>query len=221
MIDLAAFYAAIANEGALPQPHGIDSIEQNGRTIYQYPNAPLPRIGAADPAAFYQLKTILQGVVARGTARAIASLSPYVAGKTGTTEDAVDGWFIGFTNDVTVAVWVGYDNGNGKRRSLGPSEDGARVALPIFQPIIEAVWADHVAPKTPLSGPSPEARRELVDIPIDYMTGNRVNGGNFIEHFRRGADGQVADTQFQLVSQRRRLCVSRRAIRPILGRRSR
>ncbi len=69
MIDLAAFYAAIANEGALPQPHGIDSIEQDGRTIYQYPNTPLPRIGAADPAAFYQLKSILQGVVARGTAR--------------------------------------------------------------------------------------------------------------------------------------------------------
>ncbi len=201
MIDLAAFYAAIANEGALPQPHGIDSIEQDGRTIYRYSDAPLPRIGAADPAAFYQLKTMLQGVVARGTARAIASLSPYVAGKTGTTEDAVDGWFIGFTNDVTVAVWVGYDNGNGKRRSLGPSEDGARVALPIFQPIIQAVWADDVAPKAPLSGPSPQARRDLVDIPIDYASGNRMNGGNFIEHFRRSADGQVADTQYQLVSQ--------------------
>ncbi|MGC1778183.1 MAG: transglycosylase domain-containing protein [Xanthobacteraceae bacterium] len=201
MINLAAFYAAIANEGALPQPHGIESIEQNGRTVYQYPDAPLPRIGAADPAAFYQLKTILQGVVARGTARAIASLSPYVAGKTGTTENAVDGWFIGFTNDVTVAVWVGYDNADGKRRSLGPSEDGARVALPIFQPIIQAVWTDGVAPKTPLAGPSPAARRDLVDIPIDYVSGNRMNGGNFIEHFRRSADGQVADTQYQLVSQ--------------------
>jgi penicillin-binding protein 1A len=201
MIDLATFYAAIANEGALPQPHGIDSIEQDGRTIYQYPNTPLPRIGAADPAAFYQLKTLLQGVVARGTARGIASLSPYVAGKTGTTEDAVDGWFIGFTNDVTVAVWVGYDNADGKRRSLGPSEDGARVALPIFQPIIQAVWAGNVAPKTPLSGPSPQARHDLVDIPIDYMSGNRMNGGNFVEHFRRSADGEVADTQYQLVSQ--------------------
>ena len=58
---------------------------------------------------------MLQGVVARGTARAIGALSPYVAGKTGTTEDAVDGWFVGFTNDVTVAVWVGYDNGDGKK----------------------------------------------------------------------------------------------------------
>jgi penicillin-binding protein 1A len=133
MIDLAAFYAAVANEGARPQPHAIDSIEVGGRTIYQYPNTPPPTIGAAaDHTSFYQLKTMLQGVVARGTARAIGALSPYVAGKTGTTEDSVDGWFIGFTNDVTIAVWVGYDNGDGKRRSLGSTETGARLALPIL-----------------------------------------------------------------------------------------
>jgi membrane peptidoglycan carboxypeptidase len=66
-------------------------------------------------------------VVARGTARAIGGLSPYVAGKTGTTEDSVDGWFIGFTNDVTIAVWVGYDNGDGKRRSLGSTETKYRL----------------------------------------------------------------------------------------------
>ena len=225
MIDLAPFYAAVANEGALPQPHGIDSIEQNGKTVYEYPKTPLPRIGAADPAAFYQLKTMLQGVVARGTARAIGGLSPYVAGKTGTTEDAVDGWFVGFTNDVTIAVWVGYDNGDGKRRSLGSNETGARVALPIFQPILDAIWAEHIAPKAPLNGPSPEARRALVDIPIDYMSGDRIGGrqdnqGNqgfqgiftaerpspspaqgFVEHFRRGPNGQVDDTQYQLISR--------------------
>src|SRR5262249_41113411 len=197
MIDLAAFYAAVANEGALPQPHGIDSIEENGQTVYEYPKAPLPWIGAADRASFYQLKTMLQGVVARGTARAIAGLSPYVAGKTGTTEDAVDGWFVGFTNDVTVAVWVGYDNANHKRRSLGTNATGARVALPIFEPIIQAIWAERVAPKTLLSGPSPEARKLLVDAPIDYATGNRVATGNFVEHFRRDAD----DTQYQLASR--------------------
>jgi len=223
MIDLAAFYAAVANEGARPQPHGIDSIEQNGKTIFEYPKTPLPIIGASDRVSFYQLKTMLQGVVARGTARAIGALSPYVAGKTGTTEDAVDGWFVGFTNDVTVAVWVGYDNGDGKRRSLGSNETGARVALPIFQPIMEAIWAEHIAPKTPLAGPSPEARRELVDIPIDYASGDRVgtqtnnaamfggmfggpqsqpaSGRGFIEHFRRSADGQAEDTQYQLVSR--------------------
>jgi penicillin-binding protein 1A len=201
MIDLAAFYAAVANEGARPQPHGIDSIEQNGRTIYEYPKAPLPMIGAADRAAFYQLKTILQGVVARGTARAIGALSPYVAGKTGTTEDAVDGWFIGFTNDVTVAVWVGYDNGDGKRRSLGASESGARVALPIFEPIMTAIWAEGIAPKAPLSGPSREAQRQLIDLPIDYMTGDRLTGGRgFVEHFRLDPDGRLSETQYQLIS---------------------
>jgi membrane carboxypeptidase/penicillin-binding protein len=201
MIDLAAFYAAVANEGALPQPHGIDSIEENGHAVYEYPKTPLPWIGAADRASFYQLKTMLQGVVARGTARAIGGLSPYVAGKTGTTEDAVDGWFIGFTNDVTVAVWVGYDNANHKRRSLGTNATGARVALPIFEPIIQAIWAEQIAPKAALSGPSPEARQMLADVPIDYATGNRVAGGGFIEHFRRDAAGQIEDTQYQLASR--------------------
>jgi membrane carboxypeptidase/penicillin-binding protein len=202
MIDLAAFYAAVANEGARPQPHGIDSIEQNGNTIYQHAATPPPFIGSADRTSFYQLKTMLQGVVARGTARAIASLSPYVAGKTGTSEDAVDGWFVGFTNDVTVAVWVGYDNGDGKRRSLGASETGSRVALPIFEPIIAAVWAEHVAPKTPLSGPSREAQKHLIDLPIDYLSGDRVTDGraSFVEHFRLGADGRFTETQNQLIS---------------------
>ena len=201
MIDLAAFYAAVANEGALPQPHGIDSIEENGHTVYEYPKTPLPWIGAADRASFYQLKTMLQGVVARGSARAIAGLSPYVAGKTGTTEDAVDGWFIGFTNDVTVAVWVGYDNADHKRRSLGTNTTGARVALPVFEPIIQAIWAERVAPKALLSGPSPEAKRLLADAPIDYYSGNRVEAGNFVEHFRRDAAGQIEDTQYQLASR--------------------
>jgi hypothetical protein len=61
----AAFYPAVANEGARPRPHAIDSIEVGGRTIYQYPNAPPPTIAAAaDHTSFYQLKTMLQGVVA-------------------------------------------------------------------------------------------------------------------------------------------------------------
>jgi membrane carboxypeptidase/penicillin-binding protein len=230
MIDLAAFYAAVANEGARPQPHAIDAIEAGGRTIYEYPKVPLfSPISAADGVSFYQLKTMLQGVVARGTARAIGGLSPYVAGKTGTTEDAVDGWFIGFTNDVTVAVWVGYDNGDGKRRSLGSNATGARVALPIFKPIIEAIWAEHIAPKAPLAGPSREVQRQLIDVPIDYASGNPLNapanngsglgglfgafagnaqaaappagGGGFIEHIRRDAEGKAEDTQYQIVSR--------------------
>jgi penicillin-binding protein 1A len=202
MIDLAAFYAAVANGGVRPQPHAVDSIALDGHTIYQFPApADSQSVSAADAASFFQLKSILEGVVARGTAHAISSLSPYVAGKTGTTEDSVDGWFIGFTNDVTVAVWVGYDNGDGKRRSLG-HVDGARVALPIFKPIIEAIWSDGIAPKAPLSGPSPQAKKLLVEQEIDYRSGELLRGGRdgFAEYFRIGPDGHVADTRYNLIS---------------------
>jgi membrane peptidoglycan carboxypeptidase len=75
-----------------------------------------------DRAAFYQLKTMMQGVLQRGTARALAPLAPYAAGKTGTTEDENDTWFVGFTNQITVAVWVGYDNPGDTRRSLGEGD---------------------------------------------------------------------------------------------------
>jgi len=74
-------------------------------------------VKSVDHAAFYQLKILLQGVLARGTARAIAGLSPYVAGKTGTSDDENDAWFVGFTNDVTVAVWIG---------SITPTASAAR-----------------------------------------------------------------------------------------------
>jgi hypothetical protein len=76
------------------------------------------------------------------------------------------------------------------------------VALPIFEPILQAVWAEGIAPKAPLNGPSPEAKRHLADLPIDYMSGSRINGGGqaFVEHFRLEADGKVNETQYQLVS---------------------
>ena len=160
-------------------------------------------VTSADRASFYQLKTMLQGVLQRGTAHAIANLAPYVAGKTGTTESENDGWFIGFTNDVTVAVWVGYDNADGKRRTLGGGQTGASVAIPIFEPIIEAVWAQY-APKTPLSPPSAEAKRDLVARPIDLASGDPVAGGGgkpFVEYFRRDRRGDPYDTQYQLVSR--------------------
>src|SRR5262249_29995453 len=108
-IDLAAFYAAIATEGQRPIPYAVESIEQNGETIYRQKPAPVT-ITSVDRAAFYQLKTMLQGVLARGTARSIGSLAPFVGGKTGTTDNENDAWFVGFTNDVTVVVWIGYDN---------------------------------------------------------------------------------------------------------------
>ena len=166
-VDLAAFYAAIANEGVRPAPYVIDSIERDGLIVYRHdPKASLTNIGSVDRAAFYQLKTMMQGVLARGTARSIGNLAPYVAGKTGTTDDENDAWFVGFTNEVTVAVWVGYDNAGGKRRTLGGGATGGGLAVPIFAPVIQAVWAN-VTPKTALAPPSPEAKKMLSCKSID------------------------------------------------------
>ena len=170
MVDLAAFYAAIANEGLRPAPHVVESIERNGSIVYHHDPKSSVVIASVDRAAFYQLKTMLQGVLARGTARAISDLAPYVAGKTGTSDDENDAWFVGLTNDVTVAVWVGYDNADGKRRTLGGGSTGGHVAVPIFELVIQAVWGQ-VAPKAALAPPSSEAKRQLACKSIDLEFG--------------------------------------------------
>jgi len=206
MLDLAAFYAAIANEGAMPMPHALEAIEENGRVVYSRKATTPVRLGSADPASFFQLKTMLQGVLERGTARNLRALAPYAAGKTGTSDNENDAWFVGFTNDVTIAAWVGYDNADGKRRTLGRGQTGAKVAAPIFQSILEAAWA-HGIPKAPLDPPTPQTARQLIALPIDLNTGDRLaglagqQGKGFTEYFRLNWFGQLADTQYRLVSQ--------------------
>lgn len=201
LIDLAAFYAAVANEGARPTPYALEAVEEGGRAIYSHAPKPPVSIGSADKVAFYQLKTMLQGVIERGTAASIRRLAPYVGGKTGTTDNEADAWFVGFTNDVTVAVWVGYDNADGKRRTLGRGQTGAKVAVPIFEQILQSAWAGGL-PKVALAGPSTEARRFLVDLPIDLRSGDRVSDGRrtaFVEHFRLDRAGRLDETQYRIV----------------------
>jgi membrane carboxypeptidase/penicillin-binding protein len=195
-VDLAAFFAAIANEGVRPAPHVIEAIERDGKRIYQHPATANARIGSADGVAFYQLKTMMQGVLQRGTATRIAGLAPYVAGKTGTTDGENDAWFVGFTNEVTVAVWVGYDNADGRRRTLGGGATGGSVAVPIFEPVIQAVWQYH-APRTTLRGPSPETRKFLVA----QRSEAEGDGRSLVEYLRRDAQGRVVDTRYRLVSE--------------------
>jgi penicillin-binding protein 1A len=213
-VDLAAFYAAIANEGVRPEPHVIDTIERNGLIIYRHDPGTSVTVSGADRAAFYQLKTMLQGVLQRGTARSMAVLAPFVAGKTGTSDNENDAWFVGFTNDVTVAVWVGYDNASGKRRTLGGGATGGHTAVPIFEPIMQAVWT-HVAPKTALAPPSAEARRQLTCKAIDVDSGD--NGGKFSECFRIDANGKIVNTQYKLVSRESSYASSREYRNPNAG----
>jgi membrane carboxypeptidase/penicillin-binding protein len=197
-IDLAAFYAAIANEGLRPVPYVVESIERNGFIVYLHDPTSSTVIQSVDRASFYQLKTMMQGVLARGTARSIAHLAPYVAGKTGTSDEENDAWFVGFSNDVTVAVWVGYDNADGKRRTLGGGATGGGVAVPIFEPVMQAVWAN-IAPRTALAPPSAEAKRQLSCKSVDHDSDKVQRRGS--ECFRINARGTIIDAKYRLISR--------------------
>jgi membrane peptidoglycan carboxypeptidase len=222
VIDMAAFYAAIANEGQRPTPHAIEQVEKDGEVVYASPNR-LVSIASADRPAFFQLRTMLQGVVARGTAARISALSPFVAGKTGTSDDENDTWFAGFSNDVTIVVWVGYDNAGRVRRTLGSGQTGGKVALPIWENIMQAAWKYH-APRVLLPGPSPEASKQLIALPIDIHSGQRIEAASsrysqgpqygqygeqpqqqptqrFMEWFRLDPGGRMQDSQYRLVSR--------------------
>ncbi len=218
-IDLAAFYAAIANEGKRPTPHVIESITQDGREVYKADEG-LRQLASVDPAAVFQLRTILQGVVARGTAARISALSSFVGGKTGTSDDFNDAWFVGFSNDVTIAVWVGYDNAKGKR-TLGSGQAGGKVALPIFEPIMQGgvgagraadaaaaalarggAPSDRAADRRALRPAARRPRRRSITASTSAARGgsSRVSGG-FMEYFRVDDSGRLNDTQDRLASR--------------------
>jgi penicillin-binding protein 1A len=197
-IDLAAFYATIANEGVRPTPHAVEAIEQDGVTHTRETPKPAS-VSATDRATFYQLKTMLQGVVQRGTARALAPLAPYVAGKTGTTEDENDTWFVGFSNEITIAVWVGYDNAGDTHRTLGEGSTGATVAAPIFESIIEAAW-HHGMSKTVLAPPSGAAQAELWCNSVDPESGKSRRHGSG-ECLRLDQKGRPIEARNRLVGR--------------------
>jgi membrane carboxypeptidase/penicillin-binding protein len=219
-VDLAAFYAAIANEGLRPAPYVIDSIERNGLIVYRHDQKSSATIGSVDGAAFYQLKTMMQGVLARGTARSIAYMAPYVFGKTGTSDNENDAWFVGFSNDVTAAVWMGYDNADGKRRTLGGGATGGGVAVPIFEPVMQAVWA-HVSPRSALAPPSPDAKRQLACKSVGREGREGQRGGAITECFRVDPKGNIIDTQYRLVSRESAYARADREERPARVRRHR
>ena len=202
MIDLAGFYASIVNEGLRVTPYSIDSIERNGRPVYKHQAGSPYMLVGGDRGSVYQLRTMLEGVVARGTAASMKDLTHFVGGKTGTTENENDAWFVGFTSDVTVAVWVGYDNARGKQ-TLGHGGTGGQTAVPIARPIIEASW-NLVGPKTPLPPPSAEAARHLKALPIDFASGSKLNAasaGAFTEYFKLDANKKVRDTQYLIAGR--------------------
>ena len=143
-------------------------------------------MAGGDRAAFFQLRTILEGVVTRGTAAAMKHLSGFAGGKTGTTDNENDAWFAGFTSDVTVVVWVGYDNARGKQ-TLGRGGTGGQLAVPIVEQIMQATWNFHVAEGAAAAAVGRGRPAILKAMPIDLNSGQRLasaKNGGFTEYFR-------------------------------------
>ena len=100
---------------------------------YELPNILLKQKSVLDPKIAYQVTSMLEGVVKRGTGKKLASLNIPLGGKTGTTNKNKDAWFVGFSPDLAIGVYVGFD----KPKSLGYKQTGSAVAVPIFKNFIE------------------------------------------------------------------------------------
>lgn len=130
--EMTSAYTVFANEGLAIPPYTISRVlDADGNVLDEYR---ADAREAASPQACFQLLWMLKGVMERGTAARSRELNlENIAGKTGTTNDYTDAWFIGFTPKYTVGVWVGNDE---KKISLGPRMEGSRAALPIWMRII-------------------------------------------------------------------------------------
>lgn len=187
LLRLSAAYGMIVNGGKKITPTFIDRVQDRyGRTIFKHdkrpcyacgdmikweqqavPNIPDSREQIADPRTTYQMVSIMEGVVKRGTGVRLRSLRRPLAGKTGTTNESRDAWFMGFTPDLAVGVFAGFDN----PKSLGKRETGSSVAVPIFKSFMKKALADK--PPTPFRKPE-----GIKNIRINAKTGVRARLGD-------------------------------------------
>lgn len=200
--DMAKSYAAFVNGGREVTPTLLDRVQdRNGKTLYRHdqrdcsdcvfedwagqepPAFPDTRRQVLDPITAYQITHMLEGVIERGTGRRALRVGKPLAGKTGTTNDYIDALFMGFSPDLVVGVWVGFD----EPKTLGDGEAGGSVAAPIFTEFMTSALADK--PALPFRIP-PGVR--LVE--IDAETGKLPGPGTskrLTEAFRPGTEPGV------------------------------
>jgi len=196
LINLTSAYSVFANGGKLVEPIIIDRIQDSeGNTIYNndkrkcfncnqisYLSSDYPEIKSSykqifSPETAFQMTSILEGVVQRGTAKKLKKLNLNIAGKTGTTNKNTDTWFIGFTSNLLVGVYVGSDNPT----PLGKYETGSKTALPIFKSfIVDSVKKYDARPF--------KAAKETVMMVVDPLTGQKAkfsSKNTIIEVFKK------------------------------------
>jgi len=197
LLRMVGAYAMFDNGGRKIQPTLIDRIQDRyGHTIYKHdarecrgceaekwtsqsePTLVDKRERVLDPMTAYQITSMMEGVVQRGTATVVKEVGKPIAGKTGTTNDEKDAWFIGFSPDLVVGVYLGYD----KPRHLGRTATGGVIAAPIVRDFMKVALADKSA--VPFRVPS-----GIKLIRIDPKTGMRASPGDqrvILEAFKPG-----------------------------------
>lgn len=195
VMRMTAAYSMLVNGGKRIRPTLIDRIQdRSGSTIFRHDqrvcegcnaekwaNQPEPRLvdnreQVLDPLTAYQMVSILEGVVNAGTATVVKSVGKPLAGKTGTTNDAKDVWFVGFSPDLAVGVYMGFD----KPKSLGTSATAGQYAAPIFRDFMSVALKEK--PATPFRVPA-----GIKLIRVDPRTGMRAGGeGGILEAFKPG-----------------------------------
>ncbi len=203
LMRLTAAYAAIVNGGSKVEPGLIERIQdRHGRTIWRRDtrdcdqcrttawdrHLPVPlladvRPALVDPVTAYQMVHMLEGVVERGTGIRLRALERPLAGKTGTTNDNRDAWFVGFSPDLAVGVYVGFD----RPESLGDRETGSSVAVPVWQLFMDEALAGE--PVIPFRIP-PGVRLVRIDADHGLLPGEATTR-IITEAFRPGSEPTV------------------------------
>ncbi|MGE0094439.1 MAG: penicillin-binding protein 1A [Alphaproteobacteria bacterium] len=197
LLRLTAAYAMIDNGGKKITPTFIDRVQDRyGKTLFRAdqrvcngcgasawngqppPSLPDTRAQIGDPVSAYQMVSMMEGVVQRGTGARIAELRRSIAGKTGTTNESMDTWFVGFSANLAVGVFVGFDH----PATLGKKEQGASVAVPIFKEFMAEALKDK--PDVPFRVPPGVSL-----VRVNHDTGQLARPGDrvvILEAFRAG-----------------------------------
>jgi penicillin-binding protein 1A len=191
-LEMAAAYAAILNQGTWVEPYMIERVTSAGGQLLEQHT---PVTGTVtDPRVAYVLTHMMEGVVDRGTAGSVRGLPIDLAGKTGTTDDYTDAWFVGFTPRFVVLAWVGHD----VKRSLGSGMTGSVVALPIWRDVVEAGLEDGWLREGETFTPPPGVVFETVEYRTGLLPGAAASageaGGTIQEAFLRGTEPVQSST---------------------------
>jgi penicillin-binding protein 1A len=187
LLEVTSAYTVFPNQGVRMKPFSVLKVLDRDRNLLEENRAEPADVISADTA--FVMTNLLRGVVLRGTAQAAASIDWPLAGKTGTVDDNTDAWFIGFDPDLTVGVWIGFD----EKKSLGGLEQGAIAALPIWTDFMKAYIDGRPDKDQP---PAFSAPGNIVFLTVDKSNGTvlppETPGGvseAFISGTQPGADG--------------------------------